>query len=129
MSNGNTINDTLNFGKNKGRSIKDVLAKDPGYLAWLRDEMASSKRQVFFDQDMNDRIDAAIRQLPRLRGQHKVWADDPPTFIAEKVRAEKEAHAAEQARLEEEKANQLAAQQFEAARARDAAYANTWGAW
>lgn len=56
-------NTVLSFGKNKGKSVADVLRSDPGYLAWLRKERGVGS----FDDEVNAAIDAAILKSTYLR--------------------------------------------------------------
>ena len=50
----------LNFGKHKGRSVADILARDPGYFYWCR-EAGIAK----LDADVNNAVDAWVLRNPK----------------------------------------------------------------
>ncbi|WKZ86257.1 hypothetical protein N5B55_04725 [Ralstonia pickettii] len=131
MSDGNTLDDVLHFGKHKGSTIRNVLQVEPTYLAWLRDKTAEEKAQCFFDQEANDQIDNALRNMKGRRGSNRqrIWSDNPPPQIADRLKAQAAAQEAARTREEEERAALAAQAAIEAAQARDMAYAHEWGAW
>ncbi|PLC44484.1 hypothetical protein C0Q88_07340 [Ralstonia pickettii] len=127
MSDGNTLDDVLHFGKHKGAPIRQVLKVDPTYLAWLRDKTADDMRQSFFDKETNDLIDDALRKMKRSR--QRIWSDNPPPHLADALKAQAEALEAAREREEEEQQALAAQAAMRAAQARDMAYAQEWGAW
>lgn len=82
MSEGNSRSDKLNFGKHKGQEIGRLVTIEPGYLCWLRDETLKSKRQAFFDQDVNDALDRWVKKDGS--GRYRNWTKNPPDFAAMK---------------------------------------------
>jgi hypothetical protein len=85
MSEGNGRSDTLNFGMYKGKEIGRLVTTQPGYLCWLRDETLKTKRQAFFDQDVNDALDRWVEKGGR--GKYRNWMKNPPDFAAMKREA------------------------------------------
>ncbi|MFT4064372.1 hypothetical protein [Paraburkholderia sp.] len=85
MSDGNTLDDKLNFGKYKGRTIREVMKSDPGYLCWLRDNILNDKRQIFLANDVNAALDVWLittEGKKRSKGQFRNWSSNPPDVAA-----------------------------------------------
>jgi hypothetical protein len=100
MSEVNTLNDKLNFGKYKGRTIKEIRETDPGYLCWLRDSILKDKRQIFLADDINESLDKWLLKPEgqrRSKGQFINWTANPPDLVAMKKAAQVQIeHAAEE---------------------------------
>lgn len=85
MSDGNSFDDKLNFGKYKGKTIREVLRTDPGWLCWIRDEVLSTKRQAFLADDVSADLDvwlSTLEGLRRSKGKFRNWTANPPDFAA-----------------------------------------------
>jgi hypothetical protein len=85
MNEGNGRSDKLNFGKHKDKEIGRLITVEPGYLCWLRDETLKTKRQAFFDQDVNDALDRWVQKDGS--GRYRNWTKTPPDFAAMKREA------------------------------------------
>lgn len=42
-----SIDDKLQFGRNKGQTVRQVLKSDPGWLRWIRDEKMKAGENFF----------------------------------------------------------------------------------
>jgi hypothetical protein len=124
MSDANTLDDKLNFGKYKGRTIREVLKSDPGYLCWLRDSILKDKRQIFLADDINRQLDVWLGTADgkrRSKGEFRDWTANPPDLAAMKREVKIQI---EEAAVETQTAVHMQAQQ-----PAFAGYGNEWGAF
>lgn len=110
------LNDTLTFGKYKGRTVSDVILNDVGWCCWIRDQKKEQGQPRMFDHETNLVLDEAIRNDKKLRAKFKIW-NAVERDLAVEMKEAAEARRAIEAR-EEQVIN-----------ARQAAYANSWGEW
>ena len=69
-----TINDMMPFGKHKGFSVGKLLAENPDYACWLREEQKKADpREPTFDVEANDMIDVAIANRRDLGKRYRPW--------------------------------------------------------
>jgi hypothetical protein len=86
------LNDFMPFGKYKGQSVEYILASDPGYLCWLREDKKKSDTIAgtrLFSVATNATIDAAILASPNLSRKYKAWnltQADVPKAISRQVK-------------------------------------------
>ena len=82
-----TLEDTLTFGRHKGKTVQQVLVDDAGWLCWLRSEEAKAGRNQF-DPNTNELLDQVIREVKDLHrkfgstiGKWKEVSDTPRVHI------------------------------------------------
>jgi hypothetical protein len=89
MSEGNTLSEKINFGKHKGKTFAAIMKTDATYLCWLRDDVAKTKRQSFFDKDANDALDRWLERAAKsVGGKYRNWTTNPPDFAAMRAQVE-----------------------------------------
>lgn len=54
------LEDTLPFGKHKGKQVAAVIAKDPGYVNWLRNEKLKGRENL-----LTEKADALLGRHPQ----------------------------------------------------------------
>lgn len=107
------LNDTLPFGKHKHHLISDVLARDPGWLCWLREEKKKEGKPRVFNDEVNLAIDERIAADRGLRKTYNPWGEKAAFDIKDAVQ---KAVTADAARSSKEVEMELA-------------YAGRWGSW
>lgn len=76
------LENTISFGKWKGKTVGVVLAEDPGYLLWLRDEKKKDTGdEKFFSNRVLLELNKALREdslnrSKKFRGKYQVWKID-----------------------------------------------------
>jgi len=82
-----TLEDTLTFGRHKGKTVQQVIIDDAGWLCWLRSEEAKTGRNQF-DSDTNELLDKVIQEVKDLHrkfgstiGKWKELGDSPRVRI------------------------------------------------
>lgn len=110
------LSDKLSFGKYKGHVVSDVILNDAGWCCWIRDQKRDQGQPRMFDGEVNKVLDEAIRSDRKLRAKFKIW----DTTELDLERSVKEAVEARR-KIEEREARVIDERQ--------AAYANSWGAW
>lgn len=58
--------DKLTFGKNKGKTIAELLKGEVEYLLWLRKERRKQMMEIF-DDDVNGYLDDVLKSNSRLQ--------------------------------------------------------------
>lgn len=110
------LNDTLTFGKHKGKIVKAVLQEAPHWACWLRDEKKKTGEATPFTKEVHDEIDRMIRSSRTLKRQYQPWDvkdGNLEQMLGGRVMEAQEEEQRHQAELSE----------------RDLAYAGEWGAW
>lgn len=75
--------DTLPFGKHRGSKVVDVMAKDPGWLAWIRAERQKKNKENFFTEDAERHIYSAVKKrAPGAEWPKRLGEDDGITEVA-----------------------------------------------
>lgn len=110
------LNDTLTFGKHKGKTLKDVLAAEAHWACWLREEKKKSGQPTPFTKEAHDAIDAEILKSRNLKKQYRLWKVGEANLEA--ILDGRQMEAQEQEQAEQKAFNE-----------RNAAYDNEWGAW
>lgn len=68
------LQDTMPFGKNKGKTIEAIYKENVGYLLWLRDERKKENGdEKLFAFEVLVLLDDAIRNSKSLAAKHKSW--------------------------------------------------------
>lgn len=55
-----SIDDKLQFGRNKGKTVREILKTDPGWLRWIRDEKMKVGEN-FFTEDVDKLLHQHLR--------------------------------------------------------------------
>jgi hypothetical protein len=128
MSNG--LSDVMAFGKHKGRMIKDILSEEATYLLWLRDNIAKTKRQAFFDDVVNRKLDGWLvsRASAKQRRDFANWTTNPPDFMVTMAAAEN-ACEVDDPRMYDLPTPTPATREQSAPVAFVTTYGDEWGAW
>lgn len=110
------LSDKLTFGKYKGWVVSDVILQDTGWCCWIRDQKRERGQPRMFDSEVNKVLDEAIRDDRKLRAKFKIWHQSEHDL-------EREIKEAAEAR------RAIESREAKALDARQAAYADSWGAW
>lgn len=70
------LNDTLPFGKYKGKRVQEVYKENAGYLLWMRDTKKKDAGDAkFFDQEVLILLDETLLKDKYLRTKHESWGN------------------------------------------------------
>lgn len=64
-------NDIINFGKHKGKSVRDVMLEEPSYLVWL---MTDTDR-TSFDLHLKQKIVSKANERTMEEREDMSWGD------------------------------------------------------
>ena len=94
-----TLNDKLDIGKYKGKTVEQVYKEDVGYLAWLRKTREEKNGdRTYFAPEVHVLIDHAIENSSHLRSTFESWCVTidglaPTVSLEQQIREEKSKEA------------------------------------
>lgn len=120
------LTDKIPFGKHKGSTVEHLIARDPSYLNWLREEKKKGRENLLTptaDEFFRAKAGAAYKISAR------VSADEESGEKAMNKLERELKHKAEKDAEETRRREEATAREADAKRTREEVYGQEWGGW